>query len=374
MLFTCLMAVSPSKKEKISPVENSAARIFDTGCWTMIDIVKLIALHDGQSCTHALPHSLGDGHLYTHNKVFANVRDVVRAKGFVFSRRHTTLWNEYNVIPLLCLQSILDGGVVPYCDNVSPLRTVASRSARVDLPSSVARFLLGNLRRNFLLHESAHCIAHHVFQQIDSRGPRVDKKTLVLDNLFAESFANATETLAAALLETTAEKFFFKANSFMSFIPAVRDAALRLGSEYGPCGLFKILCFSYFLANLRYEEVTPEMSDGFVSLVLERGSLEEHNKQPLAVLFENSLKLNEKFREETAAVYFAFLGCQEEFAALYRFNIFHDPGRLSRYLDALNMMVDLVVSGVRFEQRVVNEFGGSAVMSQRFGRPQRARF
>src|SRR5215217_650950 len=216
----------------------------------MIELAKLIALHDGQSCTRALPYSLGDGHLYTHNKVFANVRDVVRSKGFVFSRRHTTLWKEYNVIPLLCLQSILDGGVVPYCDNVSLLRTVASRSASVDLPPAVIKFLLGNLRRNYLLHESAHCIAHHVFQQMDSRGSRIDKKTLVLDNLFAESFANATETFAASLLETTAEKFFFKINSFMSFIPAVRDAAGRIGSAYGSRDLFKILCFSYLLANL----------------------------------------------------------------------------------------------------------------------------
>jgi hypothetical protein len=95
------------------------------------------------------------------------------------------------------------------------------------------RFLLGNLRRNYLLHESAHCIAHHVFKQMDARGSNVDKKTLVLDNLFAESFANATETFAASLLETTAEKFFFNLSSFMSYIPAVKEAAWRLGSEYG---------------------------------------------------------------------------------------------------------------------------------------------
>ena len=53
------------------------------------------------------------------------MRDIVRAKGFVFSRRHTSLWKDYNVIPLLCLQLILDGRVVPYCDNVSPLRAAS---------------------------------------------------------------------------------------------------------------------------------------------------------------------------------------------------------------------------------------------------------
>ncbi len=47
----------------------------------MIDIAKLIALHDRHSCANALPHSLGDGYLYTHNKVFANVRNVVQAQG-----------------------------------------------------------------------------------------------------------------------------------------------------------------------------------------------------------------------------------------------------------------------------------------------------
>jgi hypothetical protein len=320
----------------------------------MIDIAKLIALHDGHSCAHALHHSLGDGYLYKHNQVFANVRNVVQARGFVFSHRHTSLWKEYNVLSLLCLQSILDRRVVPYCDNVSPLRSVASRSASPGLPQKVMRFLLGNLRRNYLLHESAHCIAHDVLQQIDAPGSQVDKKTLVLDNLFAESFANATETFAASLLDTTAEKFFFNLSSFMSYIPAVKEAAWRLGSGCGLRGLFKIICFSYVFANLRHEEVTPEMSDLCVSFSLDGAGLDEDDRQPLAVLFENSLKLNENFREETAAVYFGFLGCYDEFAELYRFNLFADSGHLSRYLDALNVLTDLIVREVRFQDGAIS--------------------
>src|SRR5215471_3946621 len=136
MSFTCLRGASPNKREIDEAV-------------IMIDIAKLIALHDGQPRTNALPHSLGDGYLYSHNQVFARVRDVVQAKGFIFSRRHTNLWREYNVIPLLCLQSILDGRVLPYCDNVSPLRSVASRSASLGLPRAVMGFLLGNLRHNY---------------------------------------------------------------------------------------------------------------------------------------------------------------------------------------------------------------------------------
>ena len=330
----------------------------------MIDIAKLIALHDGHSHAQALPHSVGDGYLYTHNRVFANVRNVVQAKGFVFSRRHTSLWREYNVLPLLCLQSILDGRVIPYCDNVSPLRAMASRSASPALPQAVMQFLLGNLRRNYLLHESAHCIAHHAFQQIDGRVSHVDKKTLVLDNLFAESFANATETFAASLLETAAEKFFFNLSSFMSYLPAVNEVAWRLGSEYGLHGLFKLICFSYFLSNLRYEEVTQEISNLCVSLSLDGGDLDEDDKQPLAVLFDNSLKLNKKFRDETAAVYFGFLGCYDEFTAVYRLNLFDDSYRLSRYLDALNILTDLVVSDVRLEERSVHDLVMSSPLSQ----------
>lgn len=325
----------------------------------MFDIGKLIALHDGLSPAHGLPYSFGDCYLYAYNKVFANVRDVARAKGFGFSRRHTSLWRDYDVIPLLCLQSILEGRVMPYCDNVNPLRAVASRSASLALPPTVVRFLLCNLRRNYLLHESAHCIAHDLFQQIDGRGSQLGKKTVVLDNLFSESFANATETFAGSLLETTAEKFFFKINSFMSYIPAVKTAAWQVGSKYGLRDLFKLICFSYFFANLRYEEITPEMSDMCVSLVLERGRLEEEDKEPFAVLFENSLKLNEKFREETAAVYFGFLGCHNEFAELYRTNLFDDSYHLSRYMEALNALTDLIVDDVRLEERAVPELSSS---------------
>jgi hypothetical protein len=328
----------------------------------MIDIAKLIALHDGNSGANALPHSLGDGYLYTHNTVFANVRNVVQARGFVLSHRHTSLWREYNVLPLLCLQSILDGRVVPYCDNVSPLRTVTSRSGNLALPQSVMQFLIGNLRRNYLLHESAHCIAHDVFQQMDGRGFQTDKTTLVLDNLFSESFANATETFASSLLETTAEKFFFKLNSFMSYIPEVKEAVWRLGSKHGPRGLFKFLCFSYFLANLRFKEVPPEMSEKCVSLMSEGGAVDDDDKQSLDVLYANSLNLNEKFREETATVYFAFLGCSDEFAALYRHNLFDDSRHLSRYLDALNVLTDLVVRDVRLQDGEVSERGVISVL------------
>ncbi len=309
----------------------------------MIDITKLIALHHDYSPAQALPGSLGDGYLYTLNKVFANVRDVVRASGFSFSDRHTSLWREYNVFPLLCLQSILEGRVVPFCDNVSPLRAVVSRSASLALPPN---FLLGNLRRNYLLHESAHCLAYDVLLQIDGQVSHGDKKTVVLDNLFAESFANATETFAASFLETTAAKFFFNLSSFMSYIPAVNEAARRLGASHGPRGLFKLLCFSYFFANLRFEEVTPELSDLCISLSLDGAGVHEDDEEPLAVLLDNSLKLNEKFRAETAAVYFSFLGCQEEFKAVYRVNLADDSPRLSRYLDALNVLTDQVVSGI----------------------------
>jgi hypothetical protein len=188
-----------------------------------------------------------------------------------------------------------------------------------------------------------------VLQQIDGGASHADKKTIVLDNLFAESFANATETFAASLLETMAEKFFFNLSSFMSYSPVVKAAARRLGSEYGARGLFKIICFSYFLSNLRFDEVTPEMSDVCVSLSLDGCGLEDDAKQPLAVVYENSLKLNEKFREETAAVYFGFLGCYDEFADLYRFNVFEDSNHLLRYLDALNVLTDLILRDVRFQ-------------------------
>jgi hypothetical protein len=106
------------------------------------------------------------------------------------------------------------------------------------------------------------------------------------------------------------------------------------------------------------------MSDLYLSLSLDGGRLGEDDKKPLAVLFENSLKLNEKFREETGAVYFGFLGCHDEFAALHRFNFFADSYWLSKYLDALTILTDLIVSGVRIEAGVVPDVASSAPMSQ----------
>ena len=63
-------------------------------------------------------------------------------------------------------------------------------------------------------------------------------------------------------------------------------------------------------------------------------------------------------------IYFGFLGCHDEFTAVYRLNLVDNSYRLSRYLDALNMLTDLVVSDVRLEEGTVHNVVTSSPVLQ----------
>src|SRR5207237_1101284 len=59
-------------------------------------------------------------------------------------------------LPLLSLQMILDGGFLPYVDNVAPLRRLARQNPNFTFPPG---FLLDNIRKNHVCHESAHLLS-----------------------------------------------------------------------------------------------------------------------------------------------------------------------------------------------------------------------
>ena len=58
----------------------------------------------------------------------------------------------------------------------------------------------------------------------------------VTDRLVNGDFESATWTQPAGKFKVDS----FKLNSFMSYIPVVKEAAWRLGSKYGARGLFKV--------------------------------------------------------------------------------------------------------------------------------------
>ena len=83
---------------------------------------------------------------------FSNIRQISLSFGYKFKINEKPLCKNYRVLPLLSLQDILRTRTIPYIDNVSLLHSIVENQSEF---SFAPGFLLANLKRNFILHESA---------------------------------------------------------------------------------------------------------------------------------------------------------------------------------------------------------------------------
>jgi hypothetical protein len=122
----------------------------------MISVRSLVELHDGATAAKAsLADNLFDAVLYERNGVYRRLRDACLLAGTTFSSMHNDLTHDYRSYPLLSLPTILEKNVVPYVDNVSPLRRVLRRRPELAVELS---FMTEHFQRNHVFHEGLHCL------------------------------------------------------------------------------------------------------------------------------------------------------------------------------------------------------------------------
>ncbi|MET0646164.1 MAG: hypothetical protein ABW208_06045 [Pyrinomonadaceae bacterium] len=279
-----------------------------------VPISELVEL-DARPAPNALADAVGDRYLYSTNPVFANVRDAAVHFGYRFSARNTRLWRDYQVLPLLTLHRIIRGKVVPYSDNRSTLTRLLERHPGVALPAS---FIQNNIKRNYTLHEAAHCIASSIFRREDPGFAfvcRTKKERFVLKEILSESFANTVETFAAAVDPSPMPAFIFSLNSYMRGTAKGKEVMDGARREFGDDLAFLILWLCYFEANLALGE--PDESTHVRVLEAADAPLSpDFDTQLFARLISIGFELNRGFRESTALTYFGLLGCGPEFGAL----------------------------------------------------------
>jgi len=146
----------------------------------------------------AIKECLGDQYLYAHNSTFRKVRDAAIEVGVRYSAADTSFWRDYQVCSLFCLQSILDSKVIPFIDNAPSLARLLSKVYR-DFALN-ATLLLQIVKRNFLLHESAHCVANAIASGIERKEGEWNSQAEydVRMAIVAEAFAGVVERLAFA--------------------------------------------------------------------------------------------------------------------------------------------------------------------------------
>ena len=272
-----------------------------------------LAKLDDSSSGDALPDALGDSYLCAHNPVFAKIRRSAIGFGFRYSCEDTQAWRDYQSFGLVALQQIVSGRIIPYHDTGSAFRRLLERTPKVALSP---RFILNGCKKNYVLHESAHCIASSVLRLLEPQLRAIEPgegERFVLEAIFAEAFACTVETLGSLVKSMPlTDSLFYSLNSYVIPVPArtrtLEDAAAKTG-EYTR---FALLFLASFEANLTAAEPDQATMDRICSVAECGDELSGESRAIAGIAF----RLSSSFRELTTPEYFNLLGYGAQFGAL----------------------------------------------------------
>jgi hypothetical protein len=310
-------------------------------------IETLVKLHSQFKNTEfSLKENCGDGYLCTHNEVYRKIRKQSLDYGVKYRVSGTTQWLDYMVFPLVSFQTILDKNEVPYIDNFNVLRRLAGKHPNMILPE---KFIRDAFKRNYVLHESCHCITNNYFKKEIDAGSSDFPTAFSLEilktfnSLLSEAFANAIERMSASFADSSTHIFLHVINSYVTYEVKTHELMRNTLQEIGIKNVFEIIFVSYFFNNiLKYNhssENIKNMIDKFVpSKILK-------NKKKYDLITEALLRccrLNPRFRDETSTVFFSSLGLQAEYSSLSYENIIADEASIKYIKRTASNLYDLI--------------------------------
>lgn len=326
-------------------------------------IAKLLWLDDEFVSEHALHDALGDRYLYASNSMFARVRTLFLENGFRYSFEATRMWRDYGTMPLLMLQEILDAGLVPYKDNATTLRMISSRSPTLEMPIS---HLLALLSRNYLLHESAHCIAYRLLScDLDqSNEHQADKDKYVYVCILCEAYANLVERLAAAEATSDAHRFFFTVNSFVEcredVCSLLRDSVRILGLTQ----TFFIGMLTFYYLNTHDENPGDQVAETIIDTTFAGRSLSDAGRGLAKALINQGFGLHQRFRTETTPLFFRYVGCENEWQSLCQRPFDQETLRVTHVVDAVSRLSRATCRDLAFDVKLPPVGEKSGIFSQ----------
>jgi hypothetical protein len=279
----------------------------------VIKLSRVLEIDAGHSCEIALAGCVGDAYLCSNNRLYRRVREECLGLGYRYTRGGVPLWHDYQVSALLCLPEILRLQLIPYIDNAPLLSHTISRKPDYAL---TPQLMLQIIRRNYVLHESAHCIAHSVLSSHNFDGLGMSPaQLLVRAALASESFANAVEWLTWSFATTATHAFFFTFCSYVNHTVHKRDLLHEITSEFGFDTIFELAFVAFLALNAGRKPLTAEDASQIVNLVSERRDQADMDLQRLVSVLPEVFTLNVGFVNDTAPAYFRFLNCEAEFRA-----------------------------------------------------------
>jgi hypothetical protein len=275
-----------------------------------VKLSRLLDLAQRTTAPQGLAHILGDGRLCARNPWYRSVRVRVLDLGYRFEDGEGPVNALYRCAPLLALEAILTHRALPVVDNVRPLSWLISQSGDFDVPFD---FIVSEVARNHVLHESAHCVAHERLcagvapRELASRSPR----EALVRSLLGEAFANSIESFAVAWSTEPVDALLLALNSYCSYNRSDLSSIQLAVSSLGMAGAFEMSVCAFFAAQLHYDATIPPPAvlAELQAVARRRGLL--GNPQAVEKLAASAFMLSSGFRAQTAPNYLRFLGIDD---------------------------------------------------------------
>jgi hypothetical protein len=283
----------------------------------------LLWINDQYRLDGTLHDVIGDGYLLQHNSLFRRARQLFRGEGGAFVCDASNLARSYTAAPLLMLDDILSSRLIPYCANSLALRRLVRQAPGIPV---CEEFLITLLNRNFLFHETLHCIGSVRVDNILKVGDTIDSAhTFVIKSAFVEAFANAIERLSFYEAQVPLHLLFMRMNSYVSFNADTCKLLADMRVHFGLKQLFRMGLAVLCLLNLRRSD--PTMSD--LTTIAEQACSERRlTLAELRLCAETSRRLwglSKAFRNETSLFFYQIHGCEHAYNSLALQSSFAPP-------------------------------------------------
>lgn len=278
----------------------------------MIKLASLIKLHDGYTSEKSLPRNLGDGFLYSRNIFFSVVRDWAIETGLQFSAEASPMWQQYQALAFFSLQDIFDHQIVPYMDNVTVFKNVLSRDPSLAVP---LRFITDTLKKNYILHESAHFIAYRrLMEHRDSDGaPSSDKEWFVAYCLLSECVARVVERFAVLVADSDFHRIMLHFNTYPHLSSEDQKIFERASVVCDMQQLSYLALMMALWSNITGDEMPSHIRGELFGIAFNDAADSNMTVEEITAFTKLFMSVNPDFRESTTRSYFRLYQCEQEF-------------------------------------------------------------
>lgn len=294
---------------------------------------------------HSLPENFGDGYLCEHNRIYRNIRKQGVSCGTTYSLGGNSRWFDYMVFPLVNFDELINSKEIPYIDNYSVLLRLSQKYPKMTLPE---KFIRDAFKRNYLLHETCHCIAHDFLLKETKNSQKISeekfsKSVKLLNCLLGEAFANSIELISSAAEKTSIHIFLHVLNSYVPYSPKTQELVHKATGEIGVEKFLKLSYASFFFNNL----LGYEHSEANVKKLLDEFypyfEFDNKKREIVAEAIYKCARLNPRFRDETSVIFFDSFGLGNTYKNLSSEKVLKNPALIKNVAKTAHQLCDLIL-------------------------------